>query len=698
MKIISLIAIATTAVASLFAQESPHRCGTNQYIDQIAISHPEIKDQQQQIQHKITLATNNNQYVTDKTVRIIPIVFHVVHTGGDENISDAQILDQLNILNKAFRRKNADSTSIPVPFKPAFADANIEFRLATIDPQGNCTSGITRTISPLADHQLGPFSGFALKTNQWNPNKYFNVWIVRTLVAGDNHPLLGYASPPSAFFTAPGLDGVVVLHEAVGSIGTATIAGNPYNKGKTLVHEIGHSFGLLHIWGDAECGDDGIADTPPQRDENNACPTFPRVSGCPGANANGDMFMNYMDYTRDNCLAMFTNGQSMAMNWVLDNIRTTIWAANNLTATGVSSTSTQATNCVPKALFFAQDSITCVGNSISFVDNTYNGTPTSYQWTFQGATPSTSTASNPVVQYTAVGDYNVSLTVTNAAGTSSYTRNSYITVLPHLIANPLYQEGLENTAEFNTNWLVRNGNPGSPTWQITTNTAYTGSKSLFINSLGNIPEQQDQFQSASIDAANIPTPKLFFKLAFAKKTNTNADKLQIYLSDNCGQTWVERYSKTANSGAKLETVPTNITSPFTPSSNDWRSETVGIPSSFNKNNISVLFRFTNSGGNNIYIDDIQIADITTGITEFPINEFSIYPNPSTNGIYELTTTQELSHATITVYNTVGQIVYTKQLSKIDKKYLLDINNVTNGLYVLRIDSEQGTIIKKIIKE
>jgi hypothetical protein len=137
--------------------------------------------------------------------------------------------------------------------------------------------------------------------NAWDSKKYLNIWVCNLLGRS-----LGYSSLPGS---QADRDGVVIQYNVFGTTGTLTA---PFNKGRTLTHEVGHWLGLKHLWGDATCGDDGIADTPPQQNFNNGCPSFPHISSC-SVNGNGDMFMNFMDFTDDACMNMFTKGQVVKM-------------------------------------------------------------------------------------------------------------------------------------------------------------------------------------------------------------------------------------------------------------------------------------------------------------------------------------------------------------------------------------------------
>jgi hypothetical protein len=254
----------------------------------------------------------------------IPVVVHVVSNTAPQNISDAQIQSQITVLNQDFRKQNPDIGQVPAVWQSVTADAQVEFFLATTNPQGNPTSGITRTQTPRTSFtQAGnPIKSAATGgADPWPADQYLNIWVAPRLTSpvGD---LLGYAQFPGG---PAATDGVVILHSAFGTTGTAAV---PFNLGRTATHEIGHWLNLFHIWGDDGTGCNGtdeVDDTPNQAGPNFGSPTFPRVT-CRN-DPDGDMFMNYMDYTDDAGMFMFTAGQVLRMRAALDGPRSSIGSA-----------------------------------------------------------------------------------------------------------------------------------------------------------------------------------------------------------------------------------------------------------------------------------------------------------------------------------------------------------------------------------
>ncbi len=248
--------------------------------------------------------------------RIIPTVVHVIYSNAGENIPDAQVISQIDILNEDFQRLNADTTNTPVAFRPDAVDSDIEFCLASIDPSGNPTNGINRVSLAGSPFSTGFVDSNIKPATFWDPNNYFNIWVVN-MQGG----ILGYAQFPSSSGLAgmPGnggaanTDGCVLLTSSVGRP-PDNPNGGPYNLGRTATHEVGHWLGLRHIWGDGGCGtDDFCADTPESDGSNFGCPVSHVSCGTT------DQVQNYMDYTDDACMNLFTADQKARMDVVLAN-------------------------------------------------------------------------------------------------------------------------------------------------------------------------------------------------------------------------------------------------------------------------------------------------------------------------------------------------------------------------------------------
>lgn len=258
----------------------------------------------------------------------IPVVVHVVWNTAAQNVSVAQIQSQIDVMNADYRQTNADAASVPAVFKSVAADTRIEFALAVRDPQCAATSGITRTFTNTVGFTRATRndvkSAATGGADPWPSDRYLNMWVVNF-----TDDLLGFGTFPGE---PAALDGIVIGASCFGTVGTATA---PFNLGRTATHEVGHWLNLIHIWGDDQAspagncsGSDECADTPNQGVMNFGTPTFPHTS-C-GNGPNGDMFMNYMDYTDDAAMFMFTQDQAIRMNATLSLARASLLSSDGL--------------------------------------------------------------------------------------------------------------------------------------------------------------------------------------------------------------------------------------------------------------------------------------------------------------------------------------------------------------------------------
>jgi Pregnancy-associated plasma protein-A/Secretion system C-terminal sorting domain len=296
--------------ASHFLAIAQVECRSNAYKDDQLLKSPELASRiiaiesftKNWILQKKTAVNGINSPIQDITVITIPVVVHIVYNTSGQNISDAQVVSQLEVLNRDYRRLNADTLMTPDMFRPFATDCGFQFVLAKVDPAGHPSNGIVRkhtniTAFSIDDHiKLSNAGG----DDAWDANSYLNIW-VGNLSTG----ILGYSSVPGCNKER---DGVAIQYTAFGTTGALI---SPFNKGRTATHEIGHWLNLIHTWGDADCGDDLVDDTPPQKAPNRGCPSVIKVT-C-GSGPYGDMYMNYMDFTNDACLNMFSAGQRERM-------------------------------------------------------------------------------------------------------------------------------------------------------------------------------------------------------------------------------------------------------------------------------------------------------------------------------------------------------------------------------------------------
>jgi hypothetical protein len=319
-KLLILILAASNLIA--YAQE---RCGTEAINNYKMEKYANYRIAREKVNTQTENWIKENHNYSPKSIITIPVVVHVVWKTNIQNIADAQIQSQIDVLNKDYRRVNIDVINTPIVWQSVAADCEIEFCLATTDPNGQPTNGINRvqtnhgTFGMSSDIHTESLGG----ADNWPNDDYLNIW-----VCDIGSGLLGYASKPSNWISDS--DGLVIGYKCFGTTGTAEA---PYNKGRTATHEIGHWLNLDHVWGNGGWGssgcnaDDNIADTPNQEEENYDCPGFPHNANACGT-SNGDMFMNYMDYTNDACMNLFTKGQKTRMISAINQYRSNMLSHN----------------------------------------------------------------------------------------------------------------------------------------------------------------------------------------------------------------------------------------------------------------------------------------------------------------------------------------------------------------------------------
>ena len=682
----TITAIASLLLLSATAQKTIKRCFTSEMNERALQLQPELR---QGIEQLDAFSANYQANENDRSVnKIIPIVFHIIHNYGSENISKEQILSAMEVLNQDYQLLNQDQSIVDVDFQSRIANIGLEFRLAKLDPQGNCTEGITRTASQLS------FSAFDNVKDliSWPSNKYLNVWVVDAIAfsAGGYAYLPGNA--PSATY-----DGIVVINAQLGTVGTSN--GGALSV-RTLTHEVGHWFNLRHTWGttntpglSTNCSnDDGVTDTPNTIGVGNGeCDRSSNTC----ATTLGDNVENYMDYS--SCPRMFTTGQNNRMQAALNSTLTTrrnLWAAANLNATGVLLGSII---CTPVADFTADNTGGCANSTIDFSDLSYNAdldNSWSWAWAFEGGVPATSTIRNPTITYPSPGTYNVTLVVTNSSGNSLKTKQSYITIntTNPILVSPIV-ESFENTSfpssgtDVTTHWQYET--TFSNLFVRNTSAKVTGNASLRysrgISDLG----IESSIISPSISFTNVTSPaNLTFKLAYAQRASENSTKLEVYISRDCGKTWIKRFTRV---GDALATNSSYVNSNFVPTDAQWETITVNISQLALQSHGLVKFSVTEGNGNNLYIEDINIVSVPLSIASGEIDQeqTTIFPNPGNGDAtlsYQLLIPMEVS---VSIHDISGRLVGTKKVSSKNtngKIQLSEISNVTlmRGSYIVSL--------------
>jgi len=662
-------------------------CGTSEVMNQWMEANPEKAKQFLVLQNEAEEQSKNgfSLKMNAATVYTIPVVFHVIHLNGSENISDAQIQDALNILNRDFRKLNADTSSIVNEFKGLAADVGFEFRLATKDENGNCTNGITRHY----DARTNWVADFSNYVYTWDNTRYLNIYVVKTITSG----AAGYTFLPGTVGWSA--DAIVIRHDYTGSIGTAF----PFGQ-RSLTHEVGHWFNLQHVWGltnnpGVACGDDGVSDTPITKGFTGC-----NLSGA--ANCNPPIkenVQNYMDYSF--CGRMFTIGQATRMNNAAlsptggrNNLHTT----SNLIATGVIN---PISPCAPKPDFMADKTEACLGDKVTFTDLSYNGAITNWNWSFAGGSPATSTLQNAFTNFTQSGLVPVQLKVSNSVGADSLIKK-LVTVLPGPGSgtNNIAQ-GFETITFPDNNWIKNYPTIGSG-WIQTNTVGATGSNCVMIDNYLDSPSDPCLLYTPMYDISTLPNPALTFNVAHSQNAGGSDDRLRVYASFNCANSWVLLYNK---SGANLHTLGAGnyASGAFkNPLTSQWRKETVSLSSYSSVTNLLLKFEFKKDSlnpGNNIFLDDINLES-ASGINELnAINYWEIYPNPASEFVSLHVSSLVAQTVDIEIKDVSGKVVSDSKNNAIqpgENRINMQLQGLAKGFYLIRLKTVDNFYIKKLI--
>jgi PKD repeat protein len=664
-------------------------CKTTEVNEELLLNNPELVIERQAYAKAIDEFIKNNP--KDDETYIIPVVFHVIHNYGPENISKAQIEDQIRILNEDYNLLNPDTTYIIDEFKNLAANCNFEFRLAKLDPDGNCTDGITRTVSELTYNGGEEVKQIAPTWNRTN-RAYLNIWVVNRIPGAAGYSFYPYSNDTS-------YAGILMTYSYVGSIEEGSAG-----RSRTLTHEIGHYLDLPHPWGSTNdpelpenCGiDDGIEDTP-NTIGHTSCSLYAITCG------SLDNVQNYMDYSY--CAKMFTIGQSERMYAALNvyPTRQLLWQPDNLINTGVFDPEALA-ECVPVPDFSQNENIGCEGMEVQFFDLSYNtDVIDTWEWQFEGGTPTVSNEQNPIVTYSSAGKYNVSLTVSNSVGNDTKSVANKISIYnpDDALILPV-QLDIENdefpqipASEYNDFYLIEGGNKQ---WERTDSAASSGQHSMRIINRYNDINTNNSFITPAFKLDTLDFPlNIYFDVAYSKKESTTNDILKIYLSDDCGQNWRIQYYKSGNSLAT-----TDYYSPYgtyTPTEDEWREESFAInPAIFwNSSSLRIRFETVSKGGNTMYIDNINVINDVTSIVSNKSLDVKIYPNPFEDVLYFETEGNE--KLDIVISDIFGRVLSQSTINK--GETITDISQLipssATGLLMIKIIGENSSGVFKVQK-
>jgi len=688
----------------------PERCGTMQNLEIKLQANPQLRQKFEEERNHFNnavregiyrLSAVQNQQNGNRVTLTVPVVFHIV-LGNPAVVTDAQIQAQLDTLNKDYGGLNGDSVNIPSYFKPLFGKSGIQFCLARQTPAGEPTSGIERVTTTKASFlntDDGVKHAASGGTDTWDPTSYYNVWICQ-LSGG----ILGYGT-----FPGTGNDneqGVVVDYRSLPG-GSYPM----YSGGKTLTHETGHYFDLYHIWGDdsgACTGTDFVDDTPNQANSSSVCPAGIKTDNCT-ATGDGIIYQDYMDYTYDNCLVMFTNQQVTRMESAFIAYRSSL-------LTSVACQAPVSYNFDAQLKSLNQPSQRICSNPFSpsvtirnrgtqtlsaltvtaVVDNITAGT---FTWTGSLAQLASTDITLNAITVTA-GNHVLKLYVSNPNNnTDQNTVNDTLTI-NFQYNEPVIavSEGFEGSIFPPTGWDIVNPDNGV-SWQKVTGAAKTGNSSVMIknhdySSIG----QQDYLRLPDASIAGADSAFFSFQVAAAtysdiNTANNNWDTLEVLISTDCGQNYTSLYKKW---GSSLVTHTAADTSFFIPGASEWRKDSINISNYISPNKVLLAFRNTTGFENNIYIDDVNLRTVTVN-PNLKSRGFLVTPSPTTGAVIVQFYPQPTDIKGIAIFNMSGQKVAESIPNGQSNYYALDISRYSAGAYIVRIVMGKNVLVKKIIK-
>ncbi len=580
------------------------RCETTEAEEALRSKYPQIgtaEDFEEWLAPKVRRLQASSQ---SRSVITLPIIFHIIHDGEAEgtgdNVAAHFVYSQIEQLNNDFRRRSGTSG---FNNHPDGADVEIEFCAAYFDTLGAPLNepGIRRIDRNTMKWPAPPYSrtyveSFIKPYSQYDPDNYINVWVLDMESVNQDGTVLGYAQFPSmagldGIGDNPGLaetDGVAVAPFTIGSSTDPNTSGlHEYGKGRSLTHELGHFFGLKHIWGDGGCGKDDYCDDTPESDASN--------TGCDAGHVSCgtvDMIENYMDYSDDDCMNIFTQDQKARIITVLTNSPRRKTLANS-------------TACLPlpQAAFAADKRIINYRETVSFTDQSSQN-PLSWLWEFQGGSPESSTDQHPQVVYNTPGTYKVSLTVKNSSGEHTLSIDDFITVEDNLVCSGgvntfPYNETLDGNIglwtqsdEDDTDWTIHSGS--TSTGSTGPEGAAQGSHYVYLEASGKA-NKTGIINSPCLNFTNLGSAELNFQYHMYGRT---MGSLALQVSTDDGKNWSTIWSKSGDQSPQ------------------WRSEKVSLNAYAGLEWLQL--RFLGTIGN-AFLSDMALDNITiSGVNKGPV--------------------------------------------------------------------------------
>ena len=683
--LLSTFALVTPSLGQVHTHDGLTPCGLNHAEDVLFLSRPETRRAAIEATRALEIETQQGVTASQRDdVLIIPIVFHIIHFNGPENISTAQVHDAVDVLNTNFRALNANIDDVIPEFENLVADIEIEFRLAQRDPNGNCHPGINRIVSELTyvgDSEMKELI-------QWPRNKYLNVWVCEYAAGAAGYALY----PGSVDGWNADQDGIVLQHSYCGSIGTSNLF-----RSRTLTHEVGHWLNLRHPWGNSN--NPGLAENCEEDDNVSDTPNTVGWTSCilDGTTCGSlDNVQNYMDYSY--CGRMFTLGQKDRMRTAaLSSVaqRNQLSTAFNLQATGVS-----GGDILCEATFDLDRRLICVGDSVKFTDQSYHS-PSTWSWNFGDGTITSGVQGDGVQElyhtYSEAGLYDVTLVVGNGTDEVSSTVNGAVYVMDEGEMDLPLSQGFEGGEFPSGQWFIEDPlNDG--TWEVTDDAAATGNRSLFIENWGNNVEFNDDFlRTATMDMSGMTEIHVNYKWAYVHKGTTEAsetdDRLRVSVTGDCGNDWDLRRMHRG-----FTDLPTANPTPFpwAPSGiEDWKEYTIVLDNEeYLTEFFRVQFEFESRLGNNIYLDDINVQGFgNTAVSEAMnglTNSWNLAPNPAVTSSVIAFQIRKAGMASLMLQDASGRVLSSTSREFARGSHDWEVVAPTiPGVYLLRLATEGG---------
>ncbi len=624
-------------------------CGANEVLARQLLENPDMKQIMDDIERHTQDFTKSGG-VQDRVQVTIPVVVHVVYFNATQNISDARILSQIDVLNADFRRLNADAANTPGAWQSIAADCEVNFCLATQTPGGLATTGIERRSTTV--------NGFSTNDNvkrfvnggldAWDASKYLNLWVC-DLSGG----LLGYAQFPGG---PAATDGVVCDYAYFGTIGATP----PFHLGRTATHEVGHWLNCYHIWGDdgISCnGTDQVADTPNQADENYGCPAFPAVSCSNGPN--GDMFMNYMDYTDDACMNLFTNGQKTRMQSLFSAGGSRV---SLLSSQGCQPPSGGGTCGSPTGL--NATGVTQTGATLNWT-SVSGATAYNLQWQVSGAgswntVANLSTTSYALSGLTAGTTYNFQVQAVCGATSGTYSAASSFTTTSGNCSDQFEANNSLSTAKV-----------------VPVNTAFTAQIASSTDKDYNKFANTSATRNIKIELTTLPFD---YDLRLYRKNTNNNNYTQLAVSENAG---------TAN---ELITYNTNTVS------SNYVAYVFGFNGVFSTSQcytLKVSLSATNwrtDGSTDGQTEEIEIPVV------FENAEFGMFPNPAKDQLTVEVPLEKDADVAVSIMDVAGKVAVQqhRMMVKGDNRMTLDVSSLPNGVYFVQVRNGELAGTRKLV--